>query len=100
MKKIFISIPPDFEAMRDTFTALVKDYLRDSIETETNINLFNSEPTPLDKLNEHIQQIKKADYVIFAGDWADNFMCRIECICAVNYDKNILEITGGVINVW
>ena len=52
----------------------------------------NAQFDPLEALGLSIQMMNKADVVIFAPGWEQARGCKIEHICATEYDKDIVEL--------
>lgn len=53
-------------------------------------NLGDEDQKPLWSLGESLKLMSRADLVVFAPDWEDARGCRIEYMCASEYEVPIL----------
>lgn len=102
MKKLFISQPmkgkTDEEILgeREQAVAEAKKYLEENgMQEEVQVvdSFFQSAPVgarPLWFLGKSLELLSTADLVYFAKDWEKARGCRIEHMCAVQYELQII----------
>lgn len=102
MKKLFISQPmkgkTDEEILREREQAVreAEKYLRENgMQEEVQLidSFFQSAPVgarPLWFLGKSLELLSTADLVYFAKDWEKARGCRIEHLCAVQYELQII----------
>ena len=98
MKKLFISQPmhdktdKEIEAERVKAIEEAKAVLKEDVEVID--SFFKGAPVdarPLWFLGKSIELLSQADIVYFAKDWDKYRGCKIEHMCAIEYDLNIIE---------
>lgn len=98
MKKLFISQPmhgktdEEIEAERVKAIDEAKAVLKEDVEVID--SFFKEAPVdakPLWFLGKSIELLSQADIVYFAKDWNKYRGCKIEHMCAIEYDLNIIE---------
>ena len=98
MKKLFISQPmhgktdEKIEAERVKAIEEAKAVLKEDVEVID--SFFKGAPVdakPLWFLGKSIELLSQADIVYFAKDWNKYRGCKIEHMCAIEYDLNIIE---------
>ena len=98
MKKLFISQPmhsktdKEIEAERVKAIEEAKAVLKEDVEVID--SFFKGAPVdarPLWFLGKSIELLSQADIVYFAKDWNKYRGCKIEHMCAIEYDLNIIE---------
>ena len=98
MKKLFISQPmhgkTDTEIENERIKAIedAKAVLKEDVEVID--SFFKGAPVdvrPLWFLGKSIELLSQADIVYFTKDWDKYRGCKIEHICAIEYDLNIIE---------
>ena len=98
MKKLFISQPmhgktdKEIEAERVKAIEEAKAVLKEDVEVID--SFFKGAPVdtkPLWFLGKSIELLAQADIVYFAKDWDKYRGCKIEHMCAIEYDLNIIE---------
>ena len=102
MKKLFISQPmkgkTDEEILREREQAVreAEKYLKENeMQEEVQVidSFFQSAPVgarPLWFLGKSLELLSTADLVYFAKDWEEARGCRIEHMCAVQYELQII----------
>lgn len=102
MKKLFISQPmkgkTDEEILREREQAVreAEKYLKENgMQEEVQLidSFFQSAPVgarPLWFLGKSLELLSTADLVYFAKDWEEARGCRIEHMCAVQYELQII----------
>lgn len=98
MKKLFISQPmkgktnEEIEVERAKAIEEAKAVLKEDVEVID--SFFKGAPVdakPLWFLGKSIELLSQADIVYFAKDWNKYRGCKIEYMCAIEYDLNIIE---------
>ena len=98
MKKLFISQPmkgktnEEIEVERAKAIEEAKAVLKEDVEVID--SFFKGAPVdakPLWFLGKSIELLSQADIVYFAKDWDKYRGCKIEHMCAIEYDLNIIE---------
>ena len=98
MKKLFISQPmkdktnEEIEVERAKAIEEAKAVLKEDVEVID--SFFKGAPVdakPLWFLGKSIELLSQADIVYFAKDWDKYRGCKIEYMCAIEYDLNIIE---------
>lgn len=98
MKKLFISQPmkgktnEEIEVERAKAIEEAKAVLKEDVEVID--SFFRGAPVdakPLWFLGKSIELLSQADIVYFAKDWNKYRGCKIEHMCAIEYDLNIIE---------
>ena len=98
MKKLFISQPmkgktnEEIEVERAKAIEEAKAVLKEDVEVID--SFFKGAPVdakPLWFLGKSIELLSQADIVYFAKDWNKYGGCKIEYMCAIEYDLNIIE---------
>ena len=98
MKKLFISQPMKgktnevIEVERAKAIEEAKAVLKEDVEVID--SFFKGAPVdakPLWFLGKSIELLSQADIVYFAKDWNKYRGCKIEHMCAIEYDLNIIE---------
>ena len=98
MKKLFISQPmrgktnEEIEVERAKAIEEAKAVLKEDVEVID--SFFKGAPVdakPLWFLGKSIELLSQADIVYFAKDWNKYRGCKIEHMCAIEYDLNIIE---------
>ena len=98
MKKLFISQPmkgktnEEIEVERAKAIEEAKAVLKEDVEVID--SFFKGAPVdakPLWFLGKSIELLSQADIVYFAKDWNKYRGCKIEHMCAIEYNLNIIE---------
>ena len=98
MLKLFISQPmkgktnEEIEVERAKAIEEAKAVLKEDVEVID--SFFKGAPVdakPLWFLGKSIELLSQADIVYFAKDWNKYRGCKIEHMCAIEYDLNIIE---------
>ena len=97
-KKLFISQPmrgkTDAEILRDRERAIAnaEEIMGEKLEPlETFFDDFAADAKPLEYLARSIEFLAKADIVYFVPGWREARGCKIEHMCAVEYEIDRIE---------
>lgn len=89
---VFICIPTNTERIFDKISKVKRQLEQDYGEEVIVLPLIDSTHfnSMLNYLAVDLNNIAKADLVYVAKGWQDSRECRIECMCALEYSKQVV----------